>query len=103
MLGADGEQVHRWESIIQSEENVLKTVNERRQVLIYLFIYFLPHPHDVCVDLVLHRRSRSDPTKLDSELSPPSWPSCAPTLLTARSKGESWRSTASETSTWSLR
>lgn len=41
MLGADGEQVHRWESIIQSEENVLKTVNERRQVLIYLFISFL--------------------------------------------------------------
>lgn len=42
MLGADGEQVHRWESIIQSEENVLKTVNERRQVLIYLFIYLFP-------------------------------------------------------------
>ena len=76
-----------------------KTVNERRQV----FISFLLLPHDVCVDLVLRRRSGSDPMKLDSELSPPSWPSCAPTLLTARSKGESWRSTASETSIWSLR
>lgn len=65
--------------------------------------FFLRLPHDVSVDLVLYRRSRSDPTKLDSEPSPPNWLNCVPTLLTARSKGASWKSTGSETSTWSSR
>lgn len=36
------------------------------------------------VNIILHRRSRSDPTRLDSKLCPVSWLSCAPTLRTVR-------------------
>lgn len=96
------EQVHRWvwESVMQWDKIGKRFKWELNTAGVY---YFLHLPHDVSVDFVLYRRSRSDPTKLDSEPSPQNWLSCAPTLLTARSKVASWRSTGSETSIWSSR